>query len=41
MKRGAGRMVKNFKYNPGGRQPKEIFLPASEPANGEHGGDVW
>jgi len=40
VKEGKGRMVKNFKYNPGGRQPKEIWLPSGAPAAGQHGGDV-
>eukprot|EP01023_Acetabularia_acetabulum_P014595 TRINITY_DN1712_c0_g2_i1.p1 TRINITY_DN1712_c0_g2~~TRINITY_DN1712_c0_g2_i1.p1 ORF type:complete len:489 (+),score=104.22 TRINITY_DN1712_c0_g2_i1:42-1508(+) len=37
---GAGKYVKNFKYQPGGRQPKKLFLAAGEPADGEDGADV-
>ncbi|KAI8469774.1 MAG: GTP-binding protein Obg/CgtA [Monoraphidium minutum] len=33
-------MVKNLKYKPGGSQPKMIWLPASEPADGADGADV-
>jgi GTP1/OBG len=37
---GAGRMVKNHKYTAGRSLRKEIWLPASAPANGQAGGDV-
>ena len=35
-----GKMVDNFKYNPGGSQPKRMWLPASDPADGANGADV-
>ncbi|GLI65333.1 hypothetical protein VaNZ11_008876, partial [Volvox africanus] len=37
---GRGRYVPNHKYKPGGNQPKQIWLPASEPGDGADGGDV-
>ncbi|CAG9460926.1 unnamed protein product [Pedinophyceae sp. YPF-701] len=38
--RGKGKWVKNFKYRPGGNAPKQIWLPASKPADGYDGADV-
>ncbi|KAG1673633.1 hypothetical protein FOA52_013297 [Chlamydomonas sp. UWO 241] len=35
-----GKMVENFKYKPGGNQPKKIFLKASTPGDGSDGADV-
>ncbi len=40
MKEGRGRTVPNFKYKPGGRQPKNIWLPFGAPADGQTGGNV-
>ena len=37
---GKGRYVPNFKYKPGGRAPKQLWLPAADPANGADGGHV-
>lgn len=40
-KRGGGRVVKNFKYAPGGRKGgREVFLSSAPPADGAQGGDV-
>lgn len=38
--KGSGKQVDNFKYRPGGNQPKKIFLPSAEPADGADGADV-
>lgn len=40
MEKGKGRMVRNFKYKPGRGMPKQIWLAASDPADGEAGADV-
>lgn len=40
VKEGKGRTVPNFKYSPGGRQPKNIWLPFAAPADGQTGGNV-
>lgn len=37
---GQGKWVKNFKYNHNSGAKKTIWLPASEPADGQHGSDV-
>lgn len=37
---GKGKWVRNFKYRPGAGMPKQIWLPASEPADGENGAHV-
>ena len=37
---GRGRWVRNFKYRPNRGQKKEVWLPASEPADGQRGGNV-
>jgi hypothetical protein len=37
---GKGKMVRNFKYRSGGSQPKQIWLTASEPCDGECGADI-
>ncbi|KAF6265238.1 hypothetical protein COO60DRAFT_1036137 [Scenedesmus sp. NREL 46B-D3] len=37
---GRGKYVKNNKYHPGSNQPKQIWLPASDPADGADGADV-
>ena len=39
--KGRGRLVKNFKYKPGGQQAKKIFLAAEAPANGTRGASVF
>ena len=36
-----GRLVDNFKYKPGGQQPKKVFLQADAPADGSPGGHVF
>eukprot|EP00884_Botryococcus_braunii_P016670 jgi/Botrbrau1/3687/Bobra.0008s0015.2 len=36
----AGKFVKNYKYKAGGQQPKQLWLPAAEPADGWDGADV-
>ncbi|WIA30129.1 hypothetical protein OEZ86_000222 [Tetradesmus obliquus] len=38
---GRGKYVKNNKYHPGSNQPKQIWLPASDPADGADGADVY
>ncbi|KAK9812274.1 hypothetical protein WJX73_009637 [Symbiochloris irregularis] len=38
--KGKGKFVPNFKYKPGGQQPKQIWLPAAQPASGADGGHV-
>mmetsp|Transcript_22537 Transcript_22537/g.62263 ORF Transcript_22537/g.62263 Transcript_22537/m.62263 type:complete len:729 (-) Transcript_22537:171-2357(-) len=40
VQKGKGRWVPNNKYQPGGQQPKKIWLPASDPADGSDGADV-
>lgn len=35
-----GKYVPNNKYKSGGNQPKKLWLPASDPADGADGGDV-
>jgi len=37
---GRGKWVRNLKYKPGGQQAKQVWLPASEPADGADGADV-
>ncbi|KAK9836377.1 hypothetical protein WJX84_008093 [Apatococcus fuscideae] len=36
---GKGKMVKNYKYKPGGNMSKQIWLPNGEPACGANGAD--
>lgn len=38
--KGKGKQVPNFKYHAGGNQPKQIWLPAAEPADGVSGASV-
>eukprot|EP00879_Flechtneria_rotunda_P016960 GHRR01017756.1.p1 GENE.GHRR01017756.1~~GHRR01017756.1.p1 ORF type:complete len:501 (+),score=174.15 GHRR01017756.1:298-1800(+) len=38
---GRGKYVKNYKYHAGGNQPKKMWLPASDPADGADGADVY
>ena len=40
MEAGKGKMVRNFKYKPGGNMLKQIWLPASAPDDGTAGADV-
>lgn len=36
----AGRWVENYKYKPGGRQAKKLWLPVAQPADGADGADI-
>ena len=38
--KGGGRMVDNFKYQPGGSLPKRIWLNNSDPADGHEGSSI-
>ena len=38
--KGKGKMVPNFKYRPRSSLPKEMWVPAADPAPGADGGDV-
>lgn len=38
--KGGGRMVDNFKYQPGGSLPKRIWLNNSDPADGYEGSSI-